>query len=156
MKLRASGLVVCAVFGCNTIKEMFKPGTVSGRMESKGELGDWVMDKGLCYSGENEKYFGALAVGPDESGIAIKLVKDPTKGWQVMVNNATTCAGSGAEKSKCSSVVLNPEHCKKLEADVVTTNMTINNVKVVNGKVTLDCAVGTSTIRGELTLDHCH
>ena len=161
MKLLVAGLVVSSVLGCNAIKEIMRNGTATGRMESKGELGDWVFDKGLCFSGEKEKYYGAVAVGPQDSGIAIKLVKDPVKGWQVLVNNAPTCARRAdakdvVEKSACKATVLTAESCKKLEADVVTTNLTVNGIKVVTGKVTLDCEAGTSSIRGELTLDHCH
>ena len=157
MKLLVAGLVVTSVVGCNALKEIMRDGTVTGRIESKGELGDWVFDKGLCFSGEKEKYYGAVAVGPQDSGIAIKLVKDPVKGWQVLVNNAPTCAKeSAAEKSACKATLLTAETCKKVEADVVTTNLTVNGIKVVTGKVTLDCEAGTSSIRGELTLEHCH
>jgi len=145
----------CALAGCNTIKEMFKDGTITGKIESKGELGNWVLDKGLCFSGQRENYFGAIAVGPDKSGVAIKLVKDPVKGWSAIVNEAPSCAGA-AEKAACKARVFTPETCKKLEADVTTTNTTVNDVKVVNGRIAIDCEAGTSSVRGELTLTYCH
>ena len=154
-KLVAVGSLVFAVAGCDAVKDMFKPGTITGRIESKGELGDWVLDKGLCFSGESEHYFGVIARGPDKTGIAIKMVKDPTKGWSVAVNNATTCANA-TEASDCKAIVFTPESCKKLEADVETTSMTVNNVKVVHGKLAIDCEAGQSFVRGELKLTHCH
>lgn len=149
------GSLVLALAGCDSFKEIFKDGTITGKVESKGELGDWVLDKGLCYSGERENYFGAIAYGPKDSGVAIKMVKDPVKGWSVSVNKADTCANA-AEKSACKAHVFTGEGCKKLEADVTTTNTTINNVKVVNGKLTIDCEAGASSIKGDLTLTYCH
>jgi len=151
----AIGSLVLALAGCDAVKEMFKPGTITGKVESKGELGDWTLDKGLCFSGEKENYYGAVARGPDNTGIGIKMVKDPTKGWSVLVNNATSCV-KPASPSDCKAIIFTAEGCKKLEADVETTNMTVNGVKVVHGKLAIDCEAGTSSVKGELKLTHCH
>jgi hypothetical protein len=140
-----------ALAACN----VFKDGTVSGRVESKGDAGTWVLEKGACYSGQRESYFGAIAHGPEGSGVAIKFVKDSLKGWTAVINKADTCK-AGVEKSECKAIVLSANECKTLDVDLATTNTTVNDVRVVEGKATIDCASDTGSIKGELIFTHCH
>lgn len=151
MKLVLACVVAVAATGCS----MFRDGSVSGRVESKGEAGDWVLAKGACYSGQREQYFGAIALGPEGSGIAIKLVKDGVKGWTAVINQAETCK-AGAEKAACRAIVLDATKCRRLEVDLATTNTTVNDIRVIAGKLAIDCAAGDSSIQGELTFDYCH
>jgi hypothetical protein len=133
----------------------FRDGEATGHIESTGETGTWVLDKGLCRSGEREHYSGAIAVGPEGSGIAVKLVKDPIKGWNAVINIADSCKAK-AEKGGCQAVVLTSSDCKTLDVELGPTNTTVNDVRVVEGKLTIDCKSGTSTIKGQLTFDYCH
>lgn len=139
-------LLVLVMTACN----VFRDGTVAGRLESKGEAGTWVLATGKCSSGEREHYFGAIAYGPEGSGVAVKLVKDAVRGWNAIVNIADSC--KGAEAGGCRAVVLAEDSCKKLEVDLHTTNTTVNEVRVVEGKASIDC----NGLQGELTFDYCH
>lgn len=152
MKL-AWGLVGMLVMlaGCS----VFKDGTVAGRVESKGSMGNWVLESGACFSGQRESFFGAVAQGPEGSGIAIKLVKDGVKGWTAVVNQPDTCK-TGAEKSKCMATVLAADQCKTLDVELANTNTTVNNIRVIEGKLDIDCSSGNDSIKGSLTLTHCH
>jgi hypothetical protein len=146
MRVCLTFLLLC---GCS----VFKDGTASGRVESKGELGAWTLEQGKCFSGQRENYFGAIAYGPDGSGIAIKLVKDSVKGWQAVVNQPETCKGAA---SACKAVVLPASACKTLDVTLETTNTTVNDVKVIEGKATFDCESGNDSLKGSLVFDHCH
>ena len=150
MKLAWGVLLVLAA--CNP----FKSGSIEGKVESKGAAGNWVLTSGNCQSGQREAYFGAVAFGPEGSGVAIKLVKDATKGWSLVVNKADTCK-AGPEKSDCRAIVLTADNCTKIDVDVSNTNTTINDVKVVDGKLDIDCSDGPdNSIKGKLTLSYCH
>jgi hypothetical protein len=144
-------LVTCNV-GCNA----FRDGTASGWVEAKGTAGAWVFEKGKCFSGQREQYFGLIALGPEGSGQAIKLVKDGIRGWSAVINRPETCKGGGAEKPDCRAVMLTAESCTTLDVDVRNTSMTVNDIRVVEGSLTIDCSNETGSIRGKLTFDHCH
>jgi hypothetical protein len=133
----------------------FREGTVAGRIESVGEAGTWVLEQGTCYSGQREQYHGAIGIGPDGTGIAVKLVKDSVRGWTAVINKAETCK-STVEKSSCQAIVLNTTNCTKLDVDLITTNTTINDVRVVDLKLDMDCSNGTSSIKGKLAFERCH
>jgi hypothetical protein len=149
MKLALGMLLLVA---CNP----FKSGSIEGQLESKGAAGNWVLSSGSCNSGQREAYFGAIAFGAEGTGVAVKLVKDPTKGWSVIVNKADTCK-AGPEKADCRAIVLTADNCTKFDVDVTNTNTTINDIKVVDGKLELDCSDGPdNTIKGKLTLNYCH
>ena len=146
--------LVVALAGCeNLAKDIFKGGSVAGKLESKGSLGDWTLEKGTCYSGEREKYFGALAHGPKGSKTAVKMVKDPVKGWSVLVVNPSTC---NEDLTSCQGHTFTLEECKKLDVIVETRNLSVNDIKVVDGKLSMDCESGATSVRGELNFDYCH
>lgn len=133
----------------------FKDGTVSGKIESKGEGGDWVLTSGSCFSGQREQYHGMIAYGPDGTGIGIKLVKDPTRGWSAVINKADSCKNE-LEKGGCRGIVLTGTECSTLDVDYTATNTTINDVRAVEGKLRIDCSDAKSSIKGELVFDRCH
>jgi hypothetical protein len=149
--MRFAPVVVVMLVACNPFKE----GTATGTVESKGAMGTWTFASGACQSGERESYYGAIAFGPEGSGIAIKLVKDGVSGWTAVVNRADTCK-AGVEKSDCKAIKLSDKDCTKLAVDIRTTNTTINDIKVVEGTLELDCASGTDSIKGRLVFDYCH
>jgi hypothetical protein len=143
--------VLFALAACNP----FRSGSLEGKIESKGTAGTWTLTSGKCISGQREAYFGALALGPDDSGVAIKAVKDPTKGWSLIVNIAETCK-AGPEKSDCRAIVLTKDNCSKFDVEISNTNTTVNDVKVVEGTFDIDCVDGESYVKGKLKLDYCH
>jgi hypothetical protein len=149
-RMRLAALLV-TVAACNPFRE----GAVTGRLESKGEAGNWVLEQGTCYSGQREQYHGVIGIGPDGTGIAVKLVKDGVRGWTAVINRADTCKTS-AEKSTCNAVVLTPTDCTTLDVDLANSNTTINDIRVIDGKLRIDCATGANSIKGELTFDRCH
>jgi hypothetical protein len=147
-----------AMAGCSG---MFRDGSATGHVESKGETGAWTLDTGKCYSGQREQYFGAIAYGPENSGIAIKLVKDSIKGWTAIVNMSDTCKATAEKTDKgCRAIILGSDNCKTLDIDIRTTNTTVNDIKVVEGTATLDCAKDADdehyAVKSKITLDYCH
>jgi hypothetical protein len=132
-----------------------KDGQATGHLEAKGVLGDWTLESGKCYSGQRQQYYGAIAYGADDTGIAVKLVKDPIEGWTVVVNQAPTCAKQ-AEAGGCKAKVVARNDCKTFDVAVSNTNTTINNIKEVEGHANLDCTTADYELHGKLAFDSCH
>ena len=65
------GMLVRCSPSCN----VFRDGEATGHLESTGETGTWVLDKGVFPVSASTT--SARSVRPRKSGIAIKLVKDP-------------------------------------------------------------------------------
>jgi hypothetical protein len=122
-------------------------------MEASGKLGTWTLDGGTCFSGQREQYFGAVAHGPDKSGIAVKVVKDPLKGWRAMVNEAPTCAD---DKPDCKAMIMTAAECTTFDIDIENTHTTINNIIEVDGHANLDCKTTDYELHGKLVFDGCH
>ncbi|MCX5747400.1 MAG: hypothetical protein NT062_33465 [Proteobacteria bacterium] len=147
MRLLAIGAL--ATIGCSA----FNDGALAGRLESTGAAGTWVLDKGTCFSGEREQYFGLVAHAAGDTGAAVKIVKDQIRGWTAVVNVAATCKQGATD---CKAIVLAADTCTTFRADATTTSTTVNDVRVVDGMLELDCAVEDGAIKGRLTFTYCH
>jgi hypothetical protein len=143
--------VLVMIAACNPFRE----GAVTGRLESNGEAGTWVLEQGTCYSGQREQYHGVIGIGPDGTGIAVKLVKDGVRGWSAVINHAESCKTS-AEKQKCNAIVLTATNCTTLDVDLENTNTTINDIRVVEAKLRMDCSSAAGSIKGTLAFERCH
>ena len=143
--------IVLLLVACNPFRE----GTMNGKVEAKGDIGNWVVEQGTCYSGQREQYFGVIGYGADGTGIAIKLVKDSVRGWTAVINQADTCK-TEAEKGGCRATIFAPTDCTTLDVDLVNSNTTINDVRAVDGKLRIDCSNDKSSLKGQLIFDRCH
>lgn len=132
-----------------------KTGTVSGTLAATGEAETWTLESGTCYSGQRENYFGVIGYGPEGSGLAVKLVKDQLKGWAAVINVPKTCA-TVAESGGCKARVLTAADCDVFEASVERTNTTVNDVRLLDGRLRLDCKGDDVHIKGALVFDGCH
>ncbi|MBS1118023.1 MAG: hypothetical protein H6Q90_251 [Deltaproteobacteria bacterium] len=149
--MRHGLVIVVGLAACNP----FRAGEVNGRVESTGDTGAWVMEKGTCYSGQREQYFGALALGPEGTGIGIKLVKDSVRGWTAVVNIAGECK-QVAEHGNCRAIAFSPAECTTLDVDLANNNTTINDIREIEGKLQIDCKTETASVKGQLIFDRCH
>ncbi len=144
-------VIVLGLAACNP----FRNGELKGRVEGTGDVGTWVLEQGTCYSGQREQFHGVMGLGPEGTGIGVKLVKDGVRGWTAVINRADDCKAA-VEKTGCRGVVFSPESCTTLEVDIEPTNTTINNIKSVEGGLRIDCKTATASIKGQLTFERCH
>ncbi len=148
--------ILLATATCFALAGCFGDGKAEGRLESVGgELGDWVLTKGTCYSGQRENYFGVLALGPAEAGTSLKLVKDPTQGMSLVVNIPSTCAKQ-AEQSDCRALVIRESRCDVFKARIERTNTIVNDIRKLDAHVEIDCHVAGGQLKGQLKYDGCH
>jgi hypothetical protein len=139
------GLVVAIVTG-----KISSKGHFTGRIQSTGTTGTWVLDHGACFSGERDGYFGVSLETPEDDGIQVKFTKDPTKGWIMHANMADTCKG---ESKHCLAKWFDEKDCATLDVGLkLDPSM---KSQYFNGTAAVDCSVEGAHVFGQVTVDAC-
>jgi hypothetical protein len=139
------GFVVALARGKVTAK-----GNFTGRIESTGTTGTWVIDHGDCFSGERDGYFGVSLETPADDGIEVKFTKDPTKGWVMHANMADACKGAAEH---CKAKWFDEEQCSTLDVGLkLDPSM---KSQYFNGTAAFDCSVEGAHVFGKVTVEAC-
>lgn len=139
---------------------LFGSGTVEGELRSSGQpYGDYSVRPTSCFSGEHESFFGVW-VTPDLTEDAegrtgfkggLKIVKSHVGEWEIYVESPLEC-----QSFNCVIRPLDPEHCNVFQVDVHNTNTTVNDIRVREGTVDLECAPPEGgTFVAHLVFDGC-
>jgi len=130
---------------------------VKGSFTAKGKpLGDFVLKPDICGSGQERGYFGVVLMpGEETKGArgAIKLVRDPVKGWLVQVQLPGSC-----KNGQCRSVTFDREECSQYDIAVRKSNTTVNDVRLLEGHLRLECTFkgkGKGTASAQLEFSGC-
>jgi hypothetical protein len=103
---------------------------VTGTLVVSGKPG-WTAPLAACRSGQVNGFVGVdLDDGSDR--LAVRVIVDPTRGKQVLLR---------LPKSD-DALVLTPDRCPGLAAEVTVTGATYNDIRAVQGKVAFDCDLG--------------
>ncbi len=138
--------------GCN--------GSAEGTIRSTGAPhGDYTLNPTSCYSGAHEDFFGVWvapelqsANGHDGWRGGIKLVKNQLNQWDVYIESPIECQND----FDCVVRPLDTSTCSKVEIDVHNTNTTINNIRVREGHVSLECNTPEGgTYSANVSFDGC-
>lgn len=114
---------------------------VSGKLSASGALGSWVFEPDDCVSGQREGFGGVVLTASKQPEHVVRVVKDPVRGQLVVV------ASPGKPNH-----VLSGQSCSRLEASAERTSTNINDIWVVDGRMTLEC----SDLSGSVTFAGCH
>jgi hypothetical protein len=114
---------------------------VTGRLQASGALGSWVFEPDDCVSGQREGFGGVVLTASKQPERVVRVVKDPVRGQLVVV----------ASPQKPNHV-LSRESCSRLDASAERTSTNINDIWVVDGKMTLEC----TDLSGSVTFEGCH
>jgi hypothetical protein len=123
-------------------------GRVTGRIESTGTTGKWVLAQGKCYSGEREGFYGVSAEAQDGTDAAVAFVKDPVGGWAVKARIAGTCKGA-----TCTTRVFRKNDCKTLDVNLKLEPS--KKTQYFDGTATIDCTLEGAHVFGNLTMEAC-
>jgi hypothetical protein len=140
-------ILAIAAAGCSESSVTFE-GKASGNIESSGTTGDWVLDRGPCYSGEREGFFGVTVESSQENGPAVMFVKTPVGGWVVKARIAGSCHGN-----TCTSMVYTNDECEVLDVDLKLDPS--RKSQFFNGSASIDCSVDGSHVFGKLAMEAC-
>jgi hypothetical protein len=121
-------LVLAAAAGCSN--------KLSGSLDVDGK----TFELDSCRSGQVYGFSGVEL--RSKAGDKIRLVQTPTgEGMVVLFSGGST---TGSELGRCGPFTVNQQ------------NSTINDIKNVEGKATLDCTVDGHTVKGEVSFGNCH
>jgi len=123
-------------------------GKASGRVESTGTTGPWVIDHGECFAGDREGFFGVTVDAPAPSDASLMFVKDPLAGWVVKA----TVAGSCHDKT-CTYTVFTKDECKTLSVDLHLDPS--RKKQLFDGSARFDCEVDGAHVFGNLEMHAC-
>ena len=129
----------------------------TGHVASTGATGTWQLDKGDCYSGDKDGYFGIFVKSRADKRVWVKLVKDPLKGWNVGVSVPDSCK-AGSNGQQCTVQYFDAHDCTKL--DVGLTAYTFKGKYTAgghqfDGNVTFDCTAAKAHVSGTLKIEKC-
>jgi hypothetical protein len=116
---------------------------VSGTLTSRGSLGAWTYTPDDCSSGERSGFSGVELTSEAEPGRVLRLVRDPVRGNLLIVET---------RGASLPDAVVDPKGCTRFDLDVDRTSTSINDIVVVEGHATFDCA----EVTGKVTFAGCH
>jgi len=131
----------------------FGGGEVTGALRGSGPLvGDFTLAADACGSGEPDGFLGVYLGASDRSDARLKAFQDPIYGNTVLLQVPGSCDGP-----RCKQVILSGESCERFAVSVEKTNTTINDVRVLDGELSLECRLASGDIiSGELRFEGCH
>jgi hypothetical protein len=133
-------LVVVASFlaaGCHSEE-------ITGNLFARGgALGDWALDPYVCLSGEPAGWKGVDLLGSDTS---VRLRIHPREGALVIAYRPR----------EHEPHVFSPARCEWFGATFEQTNTYVEEVRVVNGEIDIDCETDAGTLYGHVAFEGCH
>jgi hypothetical protein len=119
----------------------------SGFFEARGEpLTDFTMKPTACKSGQRSGFHGVVIIS-EKQDEGIKIVEDPIKGTIIQVQIPGSCTGS-----TCKAVSFEREDCAVYDVVISPTNTTVNDIRVLEGHLKLDCKFDTGgTAKADIT-----
>jgi hypothetical protein len=126
--MAAIGVVIFLVVGRGCSK-------AEGTVEASGPpLGDFVMKPNRCASGQHQGFRGVILTSGDSTQ-RIQVVEDPIRGSVVQIAIPSTCSGG-----RCEVLPVTSDDCDLFSIHIGDTNTTVNNIRVVEGFLKLDCS----------------
>jgi hypothetical protein len=107
-----------------------------------------------CSSMQPQGHMGANlhGNGPNDGGVYVTM--DPIAGPAVNVEIPGSCRN--ANGTDCTVFPVPRDHCTAFEADVHYTNVTVNDVRQVKGRLSIDCRLDNgTTVKGQVVFDGC-
>jgi len=127
--------------------------STEGSLEATGKpLGDFVFTPAVCKSGEHESFYGVFLLGEHEDAGGVKVIVDPREGPFVQFEVPGSCNGGG----QCTVVDIRREQCERFDIDIEKTNTTVNEIRLLDGRLGLKCAFDEGGwLAGDVTFESC-
>lgn len=131
----------------------FSGGEVTGGLRGAGPLvGDFAFAADACASGQEDGFVGVYLGAADRSDVRLKAFQDPAYGEMVVLQIPGSCEGP-----RCKQVLLRGDSCARFSVRIEKTNTTINDIRVLDGALALDCRLKSGdAISGEIEFEGCH
>ncbi len=147
----AAGIILAVVIGRGGCS------SVEGRVEAHGKpLGDYVVTPTLCQSGQHQSFFGVTLFPDEDAPGTLVVVDDPVRGRMVRALVDGSCHADSGNTFVCSYAAVNPAQCARFEMSIVPTSTTVNDIRLVDGRLLLDCTMAEGgTLAADLVFESC-
>jgi hypothetical protein len=148
----ATAMVLIAVLGI--VPFFFLAGGCSsteGAVVSQGQpLGDFTFTPKECKSGQHEGFHGVFLLPEADNGGGIKIVNDPVRNtWVIHVEVPGSCSPT------CKVVTLDPTKCATYDVAVERTNTTVNDIRLLDGRLNLRCSFEDGSASANVKFEGC-
>lgn len=143
---KISFLVIVFLFSCSTV--------IQGEFHSIGNRStDFQFTPTQCYSGERLQFHGIILSEKNSPAITVVGIIDPIRGKVVKVINPKLCKN----EEDCEEIFITKNQCSVFHFVVEPTNVRINKIRALKGKLELDCDLTQGTkIKGNASFEYCH
>lgn len=118
------------------------------------EHGDFTFTAMRCGSGQRMGFFGVIVAGEGPNDGGILVVEDPVKGKLVRVEVPGSCEPPDLEE--CTEFTILKDQCSVFKSSVRNTNTTVNDVRLREGYLELDCSLEDGgTARAKIKFEGC-
>jgi hypothetical protein len=131
-------------------------GHTEGSLVAQGQpIGDFTFTPTQCRSGQRMSFFGAVLVGDGPTDGGILVGEDAVKGKFVKLEVPGSCKPPDYEV--CTEVMVERSYCSVYEAHVENTNTTVNDVRLVDGHLKLDCKFPEGgSVKADIKFENCN
>lgn len=114
--------------------------SLEGQLTAGEALGGWTFTPDDCRSGQLHGFRGVELMSSKDAGRRVRVIRDPVRGELVVVE----------QSGKITK--LTAENCRGFQMGVRQTSTNINDVWVMEGRLSLDC----DALSGEVQFAGCH
>jgi hypothetical protein len=128
---------------------------IQGEIKSEGSpTGNFSLNPTNCFSGQRMLFYGIILSQNENDGAVITGIIDPIKGKIIKLKLPNSCS---EDQDDCKEVFINKESCSVYKLNLEPTNVTINRIRALRGKLQLDCKFKEGgSLKGVVQFDYCH
>jgi hypothetical protein len=147
-------IFIVGAVGAGMFFAMGDCGSTEGSVRVSGARGNFTFTPTGCASMQPYGRFGANLHGDGNNDGAVYITVDPTRGSLVEIEVPGSCRNS--DGTDCTVFPVPRDRCSVYEAHVENTGTVVNDVRLVEGNVRLQCELedGT-TVQGRVVFDGC-
>lgn len=141
-------IILFLVSKCSTV--------IKGEIISEGNpAGNFSLSPLQCYSGQRMQFYGVILSQGVKDGAVLTGIIDPIKGRIIKLRIPNSCQPDDDED--CKEIFIPKESCSIYKIHLEQTNVTINRIRALRGKLQLDCKLREGgSIKGTIEFDYCH
>jgi len=145
-----AGFIFCLFFteSCSSV--------IQGEIIARGNpTGDFILNPTGCYSGARMQFYGIILTQAENKGLVLTGIIDPIRGKLIKLRLPDSCQSD--DYDDCKEIFISKESCSVYKIKIEPTNVMVNKVRALRGKLELDCKFQEGgSIKGKIEFDYCH
>ncbi|MBK9502250.1 MAG: hypothetical protein KBF99_11245 [Leptospiraceae bacterium] len=149
-RVMIAGFIFCLFFteSCSSV--------IQGEIIARGNpTGDFILNPTGCYSGARMQFYGIILTQTENKGLVLTGIIDPIRGKLIKLRLPDSCQSD--DYDDCKEIFISKESCSVYKIKIEPTNVMVNKVRALRGKLELDCKFQEGgSIKGKIEFDYCH